>query len=112
MLQNYFPILLYYRQDRQCMYKHNIEVRLHNHCCHGKAISITNSGCVSVALVIQHAKNMCHNIWSSVASLALPHFSTVSRKRHNFREKVIEHKMCVLIFSTTFVRNIYHSKKN
>jgi len=26
-------------------------------------------------------------------------------------KKVIEHKMCVLIFSTTFVRNIFHSKK-
>jgi len=26
-------------------------------------------------------------------------------------KKVIEAKMCVLIFSTTFVRNISHSKK-
>jgi len=29
-----------------------------NHCCCGKAIAITYSGCVSVALVIQHAVRM------------------------------------------------------
>jgi len=29
-----------------------------------------------------------------------------------FGKKVIEYKMCVLIFSTTFVGNISHSKKN
>ena len=34
----------------------NTEVRSRNHCCRGKAISITQSKCVSVALVIQHAK--------------------------------------------------------
>jgi len=38
-------------------------------------------------------------------------FSTLSHKRHDFGEKVTEHKMCVLIFSTTFVWNIFHSKK-
>ena len=30
----------------------------------------------------------------------------------NARLTVTEHKMCVLIFSTTFVRNISYSKKN
>ena len=33
---------------------------LKNHCFHGKAISITYSECVSVALVIQHAMHICH----------------------------------------------------
>ena len=43
-----------------------------------------------------------------------PHFSTLSHKRHDFREKVTEHKMCVLTFSTTFIRStrISHCKKN
>jgi hypothetical protein len=33
------------------------------------------------------------------------------KKRHDLKKIVIEYKMCVLIFSTTFVWNISHSKK-
>jgi len=47
---------------------------------------------------------------SSVACPAL-HFFTLSHKRHEYRKKVTEHKMCVLILSTNFVWNISHSKK-
>jgi len=36
----------------------NIEVRSRNHVCSGRAINITYSVHVSVALVIQHAKRM------------------------------------------------------
>jgi FtsH-binding integral membrane protein len=39
-------------------------------------------------------------------------FSILSLKRQDFRKKDTEYKMCVLIFSTTFVWNISHSKKN
>ena len=80
------------------------------HCCRGKATSIKYYECVSAVLVIQHAKRM-RRIMLSGASVAVPYFST-SHKRHDFREKVIGHKMSVLIFSTIFVRNISHSKKN
>ena len=51
-------------------------------------------------------------VLSSVACPALQHFSTLSHKRYDFRRKVTEHKMCVLISSTTFVWNVFHSKKN
>jgi hypothetical protein len=39
-------------------------------------------------------------VLSSVARPALQYFFTLSHKRHDFREEVIEHKMCVLVFPT------------
>ena len=70
-------------------------------CCHGKAIIIAYSECVSVALVIQHAMCMCRVILFYVACLALPYFPTLSHKRHDLQKKVFEHTTCVLILSTT-----------
>jgi hypothetical protein len=62
--------------------------------------------CVSVAGAIQPVKHMRRIALSSVASLVLPHFSTVSHKRHDFREKVTEHNVPVLTFSTNIVCDI------
>jgi len=45
-------------QDEQCTHKRNIEARSRNLCCHEKALSVTYSAYVPVALVIQHAKRM------------------------------------------------------
>ena len=53
-----------------------------------------------------------HIVMSSVDCLAVSYFTTLSHKRYDFPKKMIELKMCVLIFSTFFVDKISHCKKN
>jgi hypothetical protein len=86
-------------------------MRSRNHRWRGKEISITYSQCVFVALGIQHAMRMRRIILSPVACPAVPYFSTLSHKRNDFRKEVTERNMCVLIFSTTSILNISHSKQ-
>jgi len=81
----------------------NIEKRSRNHCYRGKTISITYSELMSIASVMQRAKRMRRIILSSVACPSLAYYSTFSHKRHDFREKVIEHKIGGLIFCTKFI---------
>jgi hypothetical protein len=45
----------------------NTMARSRDHCCRGKAVIITYSVCVSVVLVMQHAKRMRRIILSAVA---------------------------------------------
>jgi hypothetical protein len=71
---------------RNCMYKRQIYARLCNNFCSGRAINITYSECVFVALVIQHEMRMCSVILSSVTCPALQYFSTLFHKRHDFRK--------------------------
>jgi hypothetical protein len=65
----------------------NIEALLSNHCCHGKAVSITYSKCVSLALGTQDVMCMRRIILSSVSCLTLTYLSTLSHKRHDFLEE-------------------------
>jgi hypothetical protein len=64
--------------------------------------------CVGVCICVRmrslaYPTRMRHILVSSVTSLAPPHFSTLPDKGHDFRKNVTEHKMRVLIFSTTFI---------
>ena len=92
------------KQNRQCMYKRNMEARSYNHCCSGKAISITYSECVFVALFIQHAMRMRRFIFISVSSLTGSNVFKLSHKRHDFRGgKLFQIEGVLWTFSTTFV---------
>jgi len=96
------------KRGRQCTYERGFKARSCFHCCRGKTISITYSECVSViALLNQHVKcTRCIKL-SSVASLTLPCFPTLSHKGHDLRESFIEPKF-VLLFSLLLLS---HSKK-
>jgi FtsH-binding integral membrane protein len=53
---------------------------------------------------------MIKNVYRSAACTET--FSTLSHRRHEFRKKFTEYKMCDLIFSSSFVWIISYSKKN
>jgi hypothetical protein len=88
-------------KDRQCTYKHNIETRSCNHCCSGKAISITYPECVCVCVcvcvaLVNRACNAhaayCH-MWP--APLYVTHYLI----KNVFRgEKRLLNKKCVFWF--------------
>ena len=77
-----------------------------------KAIIITYSeGLFLLAVGTQHTMHTCVIILSSVACLALTHFSTLSHNRQEFW-KTSYLKNIVWFFSVIFVCNIYHYENN
>jgi hypothetical protein len=72
-------------------------------------LTITNSECMCIALATQQAQRMRRITLSSVACPALPYFPTLPQNRQVFRGGwwwLLEHKMCVSIFSANFVRKL------
>ena len=79
--------------------------RSRNHCRRGKAITIKHNErfCI-IALDIRDATASFHGrIVSPSAGMDLTCFLTLSPKRHDFRENVIEHEKLFFIFSKIFV---------
>ena len=66
--------------------------------------SVTYPVCVTVVLFIQNKKSLRHNTYIAICglSLDLQYFSTLSHKRHDFREKVLNIK-CAFEFLYNFV---------
>ena len=71
-----------------------------NHCRHGKALNITYSECVcSLGYPACKEHALCF-VLSSVASLILQYFCSLSCKWHKFWRNIIEYKIFDMIFST------------
>jgi hypothetical protein len=92
-------------KDRQCTYNTTLRHVCETIVAVEKQLVLHIGLCVHahIALLIQHAMHMRHIVMSFVAPQSPLYFLAVCHKRHNFRKKVIEHKMCVFIFSTIFI---------
>ena len=85
----------------------NTGARSCNQCCSGKAMSVTYSESMFVALGIQHAMRM--RMLSSVVSPAVQYCSTLSHKQRDFRKGIVNeygfvcfdflHSFCLKHFS-------------
>ena len=73
----------------------------------GKAVNITCSECVFVALGIQRAMRMRLITLSSVECPALRYFSISNRKRYDLMWKYLLNTKCVLLFSLQILSEIF-----
>jgi hypothetical protein len=68
------------------MFRRNNEERSRNHYCRGKALSITYSECVSMALLNQEMQTpVPYYLAPRETCLAVPYFPTLFHKRNDFR---------------------------
>jgi hypothetical protein len=88
----------------------NITARSCIHCCSGNAGSVTYCVCVFVALGIQREMHVRHVAICGLSDCSI--FFHIISQTARFSTNVIEYKMCVLIFYTTFVCNISRCKNN
>jgi hypothetical protein len=80
-----------------------MEALLHNQVCHGKAVIITCSECVFVALDIHHTQLIRRIILSYMALTDIPIFLTLSHKRHDLKRKVVERKFLQILSENFFI---------
>jgi hypothetical protein len=91
----------------------NNEAPSPNLCCRRKAITTKHPECVCVYSGLScpaFEARASHNI-VICGLFGSTTFCTLFHTPHDFRKTIIQHAMCVLIFSTTCVWKISHSKK-
>ena len=85
-------------------------------CVHARVGKCVRSTCERACMCGKTGADLCMqracSILPSATSQASLYFSTLLHKWHDFRKKVTESKMCVLIFCTKLVRNIFPFKNN
>jgi hypothetical protein len=91
----------YTRQTMFVLVLGSIEARSGNHCCNGKALSITYSECVFLALGVQHVVHMRHIVMWSARLYDI--FSCYPINGMIFLKNLL-YKKCVFL-STPFVWN-------
>jgi hypothetical protein len=76
----------------------------------GKATNITYSEWFYVALFTQHKMRMRHIVSCGLSGSTV--FFHITLQATRFSKQAIDHKIMLMILSTTFVRNILYSKEN
>jgi hypothetical protein len=99
-------------QDKHCTY--NVTVRrVHvTIVAVEKQFLIPYSDCMFCNLIYPACTVHAPIILSIVSCLGFPYFSALSHRRHAFRKKTVTDIKCVLVFFTTFVWKISHTRKN
>jgi hypothetical protein len=114
--QQYTVAITFFIKTRQAMQiQYHTEVHLCNHCCCGKAISITYSEFMFITFAIQHGICMHHIVNCCLSGSTIfgsTVFFHIISQTALFSKNVTQCRMCVLISSTNFVGNTSHRKKN